>query len=317
MKVIVTGAAGFIGSAVCRELLRNGSDVIGIDNYNPHYSVEIKKSNISSLSKDPGFKFISSNIEEKEGLIRIIRNSEADNIVHMAAEVGSRISAFRPNAYYRVNVLGTQNVLDAALLSGIKKVVIASSSTVYHGETKCILNEDLSEISPSTPYAVSKRINELMGEITTRNNKISVIALRIFSAYGPGQRPDLAIHRFVERIVSGKELELLTGNNNVRDYVYVEDIAKSVLSSLEKLEGYKVVNIGSGEGISLNKLVGLIENTIGERAKIRLIESPVGDKNIGVADISLAKKILGYEPVTDIHSGIVKFYEWFKKNRRN
>ncbi len=313
MRVMVTGAAGFIGAEICRRLLVSGAEVTGLDNFHPHYSVNVKKNNLAELSLFKGFSFLEGDITDGREFSEILKRSRCNMVVHFAAEVGAGRSMIFPGDYYKVNVLGTQNVIDASVSLGIKKIIMASTSNIYGDNIEPVLKENEAIPDPVTPYAVSKLVNECMGKIASDQYGIDIVVLRIFSAYGPGQRPDLAIHKFTRLIESGQPVRLFSDNKSYRDYVYSVDIAQAVVKCLEHISGFQLMNIGSGRGIHLYEVIEILENIIGVKADVIYIDPPPGHINSGIADITKAEKLIGYKPVFVFDKGVREFYKWFKK----
>lgn len=312
MKIIVTGAAGFIGSNVCDYLLENNERVIGIDNFTFNYNLQNKEKNIVEARKNKNFRFYQADITDQYEIENIFKEEGADAVIHLAATVGSRRSMSNPNKYYSVNIIGTQNIIDACVSSSINNITMTSSATIYKDTKDSVYLEGISKEEPKTPYGLTKLINEYMAKFSCSSHNLNITMLRVFNSYGPRQRPELAIHKFVELIFNGKPIKLFAEDEAVRDYVFVRDCASAMLSAIKTSSaGYRVLNIGSGTGISLPDLVETISDVIGKKAIVEKVPRPVGDYNGGVADITKAKQLLGFEPEYDLIKGIKNFYDWF------
>lgn len=316
MKIIVTGAAGFIGSNVCDYLLENNEHVIGIDNFTFNYNLQIKEKNIAEARMNKKFRFYQADITDQNKIESIFKKEAADAVIHLAATVGSRRSIFNPNKYYSVNIVGTQNIIEACVSSSLNNIVMTSSSTIYKDTKDDVYIEGISKEEPKTPYGITKLMNEYMAKVSCSSHKLNITMLRIFNSYGPRQRPELAIHKFVELIFKSKPIELFAEDEAIRDYVFVRDCASAMLSAIKTSSGYRVFNIGSGTGISLPVLVETISNVIGKKAVVEKVQRPVGDYNGGVADITKAKQLLGFEPKYDLIKGIKNFFDWFLHKTR-
>ncbi len=311
MKIIVTGAAGFIGSNVCDYLLKNNEHVIGIDNFTNNYDTQIKENNIAEARINKNFKFYQADITDQNKIERIFMEEAADAVIHLAATVGSRRSMFNPIKYYGINIIGTQNIIDACISSSISNIVMTSSSTIYKDTKDGVYIEGISKEEPKTPYGVTKFMNEYMAKVSCSSHNLNITMLRVFNCYGPRQRPELAIHKFVELIFNGKPIDIFNEDKSVRDYVFVYDCASAILRAIKTSSGYRLFNVGSGRGISLPVLVETISDVVGKKAVINKVPRPVGDNKGGVADITKAKQLLGFEPEYGLKKGIKNFYDWF------
>jgi UDP-glucuronate 4-epimerase len=315
MKIIVTGAAGFIGSSLCEKLVADGHSVIGIDNFDPFYNKSIKLDNLKELLKSKNFKFFENDINDKELYLREDLKS-ADIIVHLAAKAGVRPSIDKPMDYLQANSNGTLQLLDHAVKNNIKRFVFASSSSVYGQNPNSPWKEDKTELMPISPYAASKIAAENLGKVYAHLYPMDFVALRFFTVYGPKQRPDLAIHKFFHKIYKGEEIELYGSGETYRDYTFIDDIidglSKAVYSPTIG-KGFSCYNLGNCYEVSLAKLVQDIQDVTGIKAKIKHLPEQPGDVRLTCADISKSKSTLGYDPQTSIVEGLKKFNLWFKE----
>jgi UDP-glucuronate 4-epimerase len=311
--VFVTGAAGFIGSHVSEALLARGDRVFGFDNFDPFYDRRIKERNLAPLSAHPSFSFLEGDIRDPSALARWGEGTPSDALIHLAAKAGVRPSVADPVGYADVNVHGTIRMLEWARERKVPKVLFASSSSVYGGNTKVPFSEDDFVDHPVSPYAATKKAGELLCHTYCHLYGMNVAALRFFTVYGPRQRPEMAIHKFTRRILAGKEIDLYGDGSSRRDYTYIEDIVSGVLGALTAPPGYRVYNLGESATISLSDLVGLIEKACG-RAAVRRFKPPQpGDVPGTYADISRARKEIGYDPHTPIERGVSRFVEWYRR----
>lgn len=314
---IVTGGAGFIGSRLIVELFNGEPCMITcIDNFDPFYSPEIKQLNLKPFKDHPDFKLLSNDIGKTNAQdLRQLINEPVDAIIHLAAKAGVRPSIKNPLAYQQSNVIGLQNILDFAKLMGVKQFVFASSSSVYGINDHYPWKED-EQLMPISPYAMTKLAGEMLGHVYSKLFDIRFVALRFFTAYGPGQRPDLAIHKFTKSILADQPIPMFGDGSTQRDYTYVDDIVKGIIASIKyKNTMFEIINLGNNYSVSLKDLISGIEETIGKKARIENLPMQAGDVPVTFADISKAKRILNYQPSTDLQSGLKKFYEWFEKNR--
>jgi UDP-glucuronate 4-epimerase len=310
--ILVTGCAGFIGSHVCSLLLNKGFRVIGVDNFDPFYSRNVKELNLANFNAHPAFSFYE--IDITDGL-DAVADEKIDAVIHLAAKAGVRPSIEDPAGYIKVNINGTQKVHDFMQARAIHKLIFASSSSVYGNNKKMPFSEDDNVDNPISPYAYTKKAGELMNYTLHHLYKVDVINLRFFTVYGPGQRPDLAIHKFVERIAADKPLVLFGNGDTARDYTYVEDTVSGIYNALQYcLQNtgiYTTVNLGNNTPVKLHELVDIIYNAMGKEKNV--IHEPMqpGDVDITFADISKAGSLLNYKPATDMATGIKNFIAWY------
>ncbi|MDB6028549.1 MAG: Epimerase [Verrucomicrobiales bacterium] len=316
MNFLVTGGAGFIGSHVCERLLKDGHAVWALDDLNPFYDVALKQRNIRDIQKlAKPFTFVQGDITDAPAVNELFGSVKFDQIIHLAARAGVRPSLAEPALYQRVNVEGTVNILEAARLTGVKKLTIASSSSVYGVNSKIPFSESDPIFSAISPYAASKLACEALGHVYHHVYKMDVAMLRFFTVYGPRQRPDLAIHKFAHLISTGKPIPVFGDGSTKRDYTFVEDILEGILGCTRRELGFEVFNLGESQTIELSYLITLIEKALGKKAIIDRQPSQPGDVPITFADVSKARQMLGYRPRVKIEEGIPKFVEWFKSQQ--
>lgn len=318
MHILVTGGAGFIGSHLIKALFRDnpGIKISCIDNFDRFYSVEIKQLNIRDFKGNPDFHFLKTDISVTTSeILSDLINDPVDAIVHIAAKAGVRPSIQNPLAYQQTNVIGTQHLLDFAREKKVKQFVFASSSSVYGINDHFPWKED-EKLLPISPYAMTKQAGEMLGHVYSQLFGIRFIALRFFTVYGPSQRPDLAIHKFMKAILKGEPITMYGDGSTSRDYTYVDDIVQGIMAAIQydKTE-FEIINLGNNYSVPLNDLIALIEKTTGKKANIEQLPEQPGDVSKTFADISKAKKLLGYNPGTKLDDGLKKFYNWFLQNQ--
>lgn len=311
--VLVTGAAGFIGSHLCHALLKRGDSVCGLDDFNNFYDPRIKENNASALLEHKGFELVRGSLLDDD-----IRQKAFDttpsHIVHLAAWAGVRPSIERPLLYQEQNVTGTAKMFESARLQKQKpKFIFASSSSVYGKNKKVPFAESDNVDHPISPYAATKKACELLAYTHHHLYDLNVSCLRFFTVYGPGQRPDLAIHKFARLMLEGKAIPRFGDGSTARDYTYVDDIVQGVLAALDQCSGYNIYNIGNSQTVTLNELITALENALGVKALIKELPEQPGDVPITFADISKARAELGYQPHTKIDEGLKHFASWLKK----
>jgi UDP-glucuronate 4-epimerase len=311
--ILVTGCAGFIGSQVSSLLLNKGYKVIGVDNFDPFYDRAIKESNLSGFLNHPEFSFYE--IDIVQGL-DIISEKNIMAVIHLAAKAGVRPSIESPAAYLSVNIVGTQKVHEFMQARAITKLIFASSSSVYGNNKKIPFNEDDPVDNPISPYAFTKKTGELMNYTFHHLHNIDIINLRFFTVYGPGQRPDLAIHKFIQKIENNQPLVLFGDGQTARDYTYIDDTVSGIYNALEyclqNTGVYTTVNLGNNKPVTLIELVDTIYAVMGKEKNIVYEAMQPGDVDITYADISKAATLFNYKPATLLADGIQKFIAWFK-----
>jgi len=312
MNFLVTGGAGFIGSHVCERLLLAGHAVWAFDDLNDFYDPQLKRRNlrdIQSLAKP--FEFVHGDLTDPAAVTGLFASVKFDQVIHLAARAGVRPSLEEPALYQRVNVEGTVNVLEAARQTGVKKLILASSSSVYGVNAKVPFAESDPIFSAISPYAASKLACEALGHVYHHIYGLDIVMLRFFTVYGPRQRPDLAIHKFAKLIRAGKPIPVFGDGSTARDYTYITDIVNGVMACTQQEFGYDIFNLGESQTVTLSRLIELLEAALGEKAVIDRQPPQPGDVPITCADVSKARAKLGYNPQVKIAQGIPKFVEWF------
>ena len=310
MRILVTGGAGFIGSHLVEKLLRDGHDVVILDDFNDFYDPEIKRENIAPVSREVAIHQID--LRDSVAVRSLFRSEKFDAIAHLAARAGVRPSIQQPQLYYDTNVIGTLHLLEAARVTGVQRFVFASSSSVYGIGRTTPFSEDLHLTQTISPYAASKIAGEFLCSTYSHLYQLRVLALRYFTVYGPRQRPDLAIHRFTRRIHFGKAIDQFGDGTTRRDYTYIDDIIQGTMAAL-KYDGalFDVFNLGESETIQLSDLIAAIESALGKKATINHLPEQPGDVPLTCADISKARRLLGYDPKTAFAEGLPRFVNWF------
>ena len=316
-RVLVTGAAGFIGSHLVDALLARGDRVLGVDNFDDFYDPAIKRANIVGARCSSAFTMAEADVRDPAALGAAMDEIEPDVVVHMAARAGVRPSIAAPALYADVNVRGTAALLDAARARGISRVVVASSSSVYGNASRVPFSEADAAISPVSPYAATKRAAELLCEtFAGLEPRLRIVSLRFFTVYGPRQRPDLAIHKFAALISSGRPIPVYGDGSSSRDYTYVTDTVQGVLGAIERTRDpavrHEVYNLGESQTTTLRELIALLEDALGQKATIDRLPPQAGDVSCTYADISRARDTLGYAPAVPIRDGIPRFVAWFR-----
>lgn len=310
MKFLVTGGAGFIGSHLVRALASEGHEVTVVDDFNDFYDPAIKRANVADL---PGsVTVLESDLRSKEAMISAFQQAQPDTVVHLGARAGVRPSVEDPQLYIDTNVTGTLNLLEAARQNGCEHFIFASSSSVYGLSKTVPFREDLPLPQTLSPYAATKLAGEQLCGNYSNLYGMRVVCLRFFTVYGPGQRPDLAIHKFTDSIYQGKPIPKFGDGETRRDYTYVDDIIQGVLGAIAyRGAQFDIFNLGENETTTLNELIAAIEEALGRQALINQQPLQKGDMPLTSADISKARQLLGYNPQTKIRQGIPKFVEWY------
>jgi UDP-glucuronate 4-epimerase len=315
MRILVTGGAGFIGSHLVEKLLAVGHEVVILDDFNDFYDPQIKQANIAGFAKEVAVCQVD--LRENDSVRTVFRREKVDVIVHLAARAGVRPSIQSPRLYYDTNVLGTLHLLEAARTMGVQRFIFASSSSVYGASKTVPFSEEQHLTQTISPYGATKIGGEFLCSTYSHLYQMRVVALRYFTVYGPRQRPDLAIHQFTRRIYAGQPIDQFGDGTTRRDYTYIDDIIQGTMAAFD-YDGpmYDIFNLGENQTIQLKELISAIENALGRKAKLnRLAEQP-GDMPHTYADISKAKRLLGYNPTTKFAEGLPKFVEWFLGRQR-
>ncbi len=315
---LITGGAGFIGSNLIRTLLHRKEDILisCIDNLDPFYPAAIKERNMVSFRHDPRFRFYHADLggTSSSQLAEMI-SEPVDAIIHLAARAGVRPSIIDPAGYQRANILGLQHLLDFAKEKNIRQFVFASTSSVYGVNTNLPWSED-EKLLPISPYAMTKLSGEMLGHVYAHLYDIRFIALRFFTVYGPGQRPDLAIHKFTRAMLRDEEITMYGDGSTSRDYTYVADTVEGIIAAIDyNRSNYEVINLGNNYSVRLSDLVAQLSMITGKQARIRWMEEQPGDVPATYARIDKAKSLLGYQPQTELEEGLRKFYTWYTENQ--
>ncbi len=319
LTYFVTGGAGFIGSTLSEKLLSLGNKVIAIDNFCDFYNPAIKENNVKELILNPNFKLYRADIRDREAVKKIFNENKIDVVMSLAAMAGVRPSIENPCLYQEVNCLGLQNILEEMKLHNVKNGVLASSSSVYGNCKEVPFREDMIVDYAISPYAATKKANEVMAHVYHKLYDMNIIMLRFFTVYGPKQRPDLAINKFTRLMLEDKEIPMFGDGTTSRDYTYVDDIVDGIIKSCEytlnNKNVYEILNLGNSSPISLKEMINVIGKTLGVEPKIKQLPMQPGDVDRTYADISKAKELIRYEPKITFEDGIRKFVEWYKENK--
>jgi len=312
MRVLVTGGAGFIGSHLVDALLAGEHDVTALDNFDPYYSRDQKLANVRAATENRRYRLVEGDIRDVDVVQRVFEETKPGAVFHIAARAGVRPSLEHPHVYVDVNIHGTLNILDAARACGSPRLLVASTSSVYGSETEVPFREDAALLSIVSPYAASKLGMEAMCHTYASVYGLRILVFRLFTVYGPRQRPDMAIHRFTKRILAGEAIELYGARDTYRDYTYVSDIVAGFVAGLGVDDiDWGVFNLGGGRPTYLRDLVAEIEKATGKSAVVREAPQADGDVPRTLADISRARALLGYEPATTVQDGVPRFVEWY------
>ena len=315
--ILVTGGAGFIGSHLCEQLLGDGSKVICLDNFDSFYDPNIKIKNVERMTKKfPDlFELVTGDIRNPEHLKGIFQKTKVDFAVHLAARAGVRPSIADPLLYQDVNIRGTIVLLEACKEHGIQNFIFASSSSVY-GENQRIpfIEKDL-DIQPISPYGATKRAGELLCYFYHHLYGMNIACLRIFTAYGPRQRPEMAIHKFTCFIDQGEKIPIYGDGSSRRDYTFIDDLIDGILGVIHYHKGFEIYNLGESQTTSLRELIQLIEEALSKKANTEMLEPQPGDVSVTYADITKAKQMLKYHPKVKMKEGIQRFVEWYRRTK--
>jgi len=315
VRILVTGGAGFIGSHLVEKLLADEHDVVILDDFNDFYDPQIKHANITGFAKD----VIVCHVDLRDGAAvrNLFHREKVDAIAHLAARAGVRPSIQHPQLYYDTNVSGTLHLLEAARVTGVERFVFASSSSVYGASKTVPFSEDQHLTQTLSPYGATKVAGEFLCSTYSQLYQLRVVALRYFTVYGPRQRPDLAIHQFTRRIYDSQPIDQFGDGTTRRDYTYIDDVIQGTMAALE-YEGprYDIFNLGENETIQLKELISAIEDALGKKAKVNRLPEQPGDMPLTCADISKARKLLGYNPTTKFSKGLPRFVKWFLSSQR-
>lgn len=316
MRVLVAGSAGFIGWKVAEFLLEEGHSVVGVDNLNPTYDVRLKNWRLQQLGKHPNFAFHRLDICDREGLRRIFFSSDSglDAVINLAACTGVRQSVECPRVYFDTNVTGTLNLLELCKEHGVKKFVLASSSSLYGANASGPFREDADTNRPLSPYAASKKAAEVLCYTYHYLYNLDITVLRYFTVYGPAGRPDMCVFRFIRWIAEGEPVLVYGDGSQERDFTFIDDIARGTLRALRPL-GYEIINLGSDSPISVQNLISLLERFLGKKARVVHHPPYRADVPATWAEISKARTLLGWTPQTSLEEGLQRAAEWYLVNR--
>jgi UDP-glucuronate 4-epimerase len=330
MNLLVTGAAGFIGSSVAAALLRRGDAVHGIDNLNPYYDVRLKEARLERLKADAGFSFTLLDIATRDKTAELFTTHKFDAVVHLAAQAGVRYSIDNPHAYGDANLTGFLNILEGCRQSKIKHLVYASSSSVYGSNAKLPFNEDDNVDHPISLYAATKKANELMAHSYAHLYGLPCTGLRFFTAYGPWGRPDMALFKFTRGILAGEAIPVFNRGEMTRDFTYIDDVVEGILRVIDNpaqpdpkfdprapapstsRAPYRVYNIGNSNPVNLMRYIEVLEKCLGTKAKLDLLPMQPGDVQATVADVSKLERAVDYRPRTPVEAGVPRFVEWYR-----
>ena len=315
---LITGGAGFIGSSLSERLIKEGNRVVAIDNFCDFYNPTIKENNVKELIKNSNIKLYRNDIRDRESVKKIFEENNIDIVMHLAAMAGVRPSIENPVLYQEVNCMGTQNILEEMKAHNVKNLVMASSSSVYGNCKEVPFKENMIVDFAISPYAATKKANEVMTHVYHKLFDMNVIMLRFFTVYGPKQRPDLAINKFTRLMLEDKEIPMFGDGTTSRDYTYIDDIVDGIIRSCNYVENnndvYEILNLGNSSPVSLKEMINTIGQAIGVEPKIKQLPMQPGDVDRTFADISKAKKLIGYNPKTSFKEGIERFIKWYKEN---
>lgn len=316
--IVVTGCAGFIGSHLCERLLELNIKVLGIDNFDPFYAENLKRKNIFNILNNENFIFLEADLTKIETWNEVKKHIDIEGVIHLAAKAGVLPSLENPSSYIDTNIIGTQKVLDYLKETGIKKLVFASSSSVYGNNEKIPFSEIDRVDNPISPYAFTKKSNELQIHTWHHLYKIDAICLRFFTVFGPRQRPDLAIRKFVQKIENNEPIEMYGDGSTARDYTFIKDTVSGIISSWnyvnENSNVYEIINLGNKNPVPLKVLISTLYEILEKKPNVKETPMKPGDVNITFADISKAQKLLNYNPQTSLKEGLMEFVKWYKQS---
>lgn len=318
MKILITGTAGFIGFHTAFRLLKDGHTVVGLDNLNDYYDPRLKIRRNAILKEFPKYKFYKVDIGEPKKVNQIFNNERPERVIHLAAQAGVRYSLINPWVYARSNYIGTLSIFEAAREYGVKKVLYASSSSVYGNNTKTPFSETDRTDTPLSLYAATKKANELLAHSYSHLFDIEMIGLRFFTVYGPWGRPDMAMFNFTKNIIAGKQITLFNNGNMSRSFTYINDIVEPIvrLLKMKPMTRFQIFNLGGGAPTSVNNLVSIIEKNIGKKAKIKNAKMHIADVPETSSDIKKIKKVTDFSPRVPIKEGVEAFIGWYLENEK-
>lgn len=313
VTILLTGGAGFIGFHTAKHLLQRGDTVVLVDNLNDYYQVQLKKDRLKALKKEFKFNFHQVDISDYKAMEKVVKKYSFDKVIHLAAQAGVRYSLTHPFEYLKANMDGTLVIFELARHYNIKTVVYASSSSVYGGNKEMPFSEKHKVDTPISLYAATKKANELMAYTYHHLYGINMTGLRFFTVYGPWGRPDMALFLFADAIAKGKPIDVYNHGKMKRDFTYVSDIVSGVVAALDKASPYEVFNLGASDTVELLKFIKCIEKEMGKEAQKNMMPIQPGDVPETSADVSHARKVLGYKPKVKVQEGVAHFVSWFKE----
>ena len=334
MKILLTGAAGFIGMTTCLRLLARGDDVVGLDNLNDYYEVQLKLDRLARLQPLPGFRFVKADVGDRAAIERLFGEEHFDRVIHLAAQAGVRYSLQNPQAYIDSNVVGFMNVLEGCRHAKVAHLVYASSSSVYGGNTRMPFSERDSVDHPVSMYAATKKANELMAHTYSHLFGLPTTGLRFFTVYGPWGRPDMALFLFTKAILEGRPIDVFNHGQMRRDFTYVDDIVEGVIRVTDRIAEpdptfdanrpdpgtsrapFRIFNIGNHNPVPLLDFIGYIEAALGRKAEKNLLPLQDGDVPATYADVDALAQWVGFAPATSIETGVARFVEWYRSYYR-
>lgn len=329
MRILVTGAAGFIGSHLARRLIERGDEVLGYDNLNDYYDPQLKRDRLARIVPAQGFRFVEASLEDRDAMDRAFADFRPERVVNLAAQAGVRYSLQNPRAYVDSNLVGFINILEACRHNGVEHLVYASSSSVYGANRELPFRVEHSVDHPVSLYAATKKANELMAHTYSHLYGLPTTGLRFFTVYGPWGRPDMALFLFTRKILAGEPIEVFNHGRHSRDFTYIDDIVEGVIRTLDRppqasddaallaspatsTAPYRVYNIGSHRPVELLRYIEVLEDCLGRRAERRLVPMQPGDVPDTYADVEALQRDTGYAPSTPVEVGVAKFVEWYR-----
>jgi len=330
MKILLTGAAGFIGMTTSLKLLARGDEVVGLDNLNDYYDPTLKDSRLARLTPHAGFRFVKMDVADRDAMATLFATEKFDRVIHLAAQAGVRYSLQNPHAYIDSNIVGFMNVLEGCRHAGVQHLVYASSSSVYGGNTQMPFSEHGSVDHPVSMYAATKKANELMAHTYSHLFRLPTTGLRFFTVYGPWGRPDMALFLFTKAILEGRPIDVFNHGQMRRDFTYIDDIAEGVVRVLDRVAApnpgyvsdspdpatsnapFRVFNIGNHQPVPLLDFIGCIEDALGKKAEKNLLPLQDGDVPATYADVDALRDWVGFTPATSVQTGIANFVAWYR-----
>ena len=330
MKVLVTGAAGFIGFHTSKALLDRGDHVVGFDNLNPYYDAKLKKDRLERLQGRNGFSFVQNDLEDREAVETLFRDERFDRVIHLAAQAGVRYASENPHAYIDSNLVGFLHILEGCRRNDVEHLVYASSSSVYGANTEMPFGVHQNVDHPLSLYAATKKANELMAHSYSHLYEMPVTGLRFFTVYGPWGRPDMSLFKFTKNILAGEPIDVYNYGDHVRDFTYIDDIVEGVVRCLDRIAAsnpdwdsdapdpatssapYRLYNIGNNNPVELMHFIACIENALGREAEKNMLPMQPGDVRKTYADVDDLVEDMGYRPSTEIETGIQNFIDWYR-----